>query len=58
MGSRQVREMPAGAGGNPTAKGGIGEALREMPERQPVGSQLFFERRTEHASLDARGREA
>src|ERR1051325_3742117 len=51
----ETGEMPAGAGGDPTAKGGIGEALREMPERQPVCPQLFFERRAEHASLNARG---
>src|SRR5262249_52337551 len=51
----EAREMATGAGRDPTSEGGIGEALREMPERQPVRPQLFFDRRAEHASLDARG---
>src|SRR5689334_3014109 len=51
----ETGEMPAGAGGDPTAEGRIGKALREMPERQPVCPQLFFQRRAEHASLNARG---
>ena len=47
--------MPARAGRDPAAERRILEALREMPQRQPVRPQLRFERRAEHAGLDARG---
>ena len=46
--------MAAGAGGDPAAERGELEALRIVPQRQPVRAQLRLERRPEHAGLDAR----
>ena len=47
-------EMPARAGRDPAAQGGMREGLREVPERQPVGLQLRLQHRAEGARLDAR----
>ncbi len=54
----EAGEMAAGAGRDPAAEGRIFEALRKMPQGQPVRLELGFERRAEGAALDARGARA
>ena len=45
--------VAAGAGGNPAAERGAGEALREVAQREAARPQLVFQRGAEHAALYA-----
>lgn len=47
--------MAAGTGGEPAAQGREREALREVPQRQPVRPQLRLQVRAESTRLDPRG---
>ena len=47
--------MPAAAGGDPAAQRGKLKALRKMPQREPVRTQLRLQRRPQRPGLDAGG---